>query len=174
MTYEWTNLAATNSGNGASALVSIPTTAVTVGAPNSSARLVRTEWHMQLSLAGTGTGIAITPDWPIKQVASSVCVAQFAGSSAVPDAYGPRDPNTVITAPLEAVWANQTFASSQGAVLLTTRGLITSKAERMTPPAGGWQVAAGFTWFDDAGFVTGFGSGFRWHWRAELAALWRL
>lgn len=174
MTYTWTNGSATNHGNAASGTVTTPTRTLVVGAPSTTARLVRTEWHFQLSLAGTATGVAITPDWPIKQVASSVCVAQFAGDTAIPDAYGPRDPNTILTAPLEAVWANQTFATSQGAVLLTTRGLVTSQAERMTPPAGGWQVSSGFTWFDDAGFVTGFGSNFRWNWRAELAALWRL
>lgn len=174
MTYEWTNGAATNAGNGATGTVNVATHALTVGAPNSTARLVRTEFHFLLTLAGTATGISITPDWPIKQVCAAVCVAQFAGDTAVPDPYAPRDPNTVLYAPVELVWANQTFASSQGAVALATRGLLVSKAERMTPPAGGWQVSVGFTWNDDAGFVTGFGSGFRWHWRAELAVLWRL
>lgn len=174
MTYEWTNLGATGSGNNASALVTSPRAAVTVGAPNSTARLVRTEFHFSLSLAGTATGVAITPNWPLLQRCAAVCVAQFAGDTTIPDAYGPRDPNTVLYAPVELVGANQSFATSQGTVYLSTPGLQTSKAERMTPPAGGWQVQAGFTWLDDAGFVTGFGSNFRWSWRAELAALWRL
>lgn len=174
MTYEWTNLSATNHGNSTTGLVNVATHAVTVGAPSSSARLVRTEWHFSLNLAGTATGVAITPDWPLDQVCASVCVAQFAGDTAVPDAYGPRDPNTVLFAPLGITYANQSFASSQGSVAMDTGGVLVSKAERMTPPVGGWQVSAGFTWFDDAGFVSGFGSNFRWHWRAELAALWRL
>jgi hypothetical protein len=174
MTYEWTNAEATNHGNGASGTVGVAKLAVVVSAPNSSARLVRTEWHMVFNCAGTATGVAITPDWPLDQRVNSLCVAQFAGSTAVPDAFATRDPNTVLVAPLVARWANQSFATSQGSVILDTGGQITSHAERMTPPAGGWQVAAGFTWNDDAGFVTGFGSNFRWNWRAEIAALWRL
>lgn len=174
MTYEWTGLSATANGNPASGLVTTPRLLVTVGAPNASARLVRTEWHCELSLAGTATGVAITPEWPLRQVCQSRVDAQFAGSTAVPDAYGPRDPNTVLQAPLRCLYAGVSFASSQGTVLLSTGEMVTSHAERMTPPAGGWQVSGGLTWFDDAGFVSGFGSNFRWHWRAELAALWRL
>lgn len=174
MTYQWTNGDATNAGNGATGTVNTNVTALTVGAPNASARLVRTELHFLLTLAGTATGVSITPDWPIKQVCAAVAVAQFAGSTAAADPYATRDPNAVLYAPVELVWANQTFATSQGAVALATRGLLVSKAERMTPPAAGWQVKLGFTWNDDAGFVSGFGSGFRWHWRAEMACLWRL
>lgn len=174
MTYEWTNGSALNSGNGASGTVSVPTHALTVGAPNSTARLVRTEFRFSLELAGTATGILITPDWPLKQNCAAVCVAQFAGDSTVPDPYAPRDPNTVLYAAVDLVWAQQSFSTSQGSVFLRTDGTLVSKAERMTPPVGGWQVSAGFTWNDDAGFVTGFGSGFRWHWRADMACLWRL
>lgn len=174
MTYEWTNGSAVNQGNPATGLVNTATHALTVGAPNSTARLVRTEFHFRMTLAGTATGVAITPEWPIRQYCAAVCVAQAAGSSVVPDPYASRDPDTVLYAPVETVEAGVSFSSSQGFTVLATDGLLVSKAERMTPPVGGWQVSAGFTWNDGAGFVTGFGSNFRWQWQATMACLWRL
>lgn len=173
MGYSWTDAHATNSGNPTTGVVGTVLTALTVGAPSAGAKLQRTELRFLLTLAGTATGVAITPDWPLKQVCMAVAVAQFAGDTALADPYGVRDPNTVLVAPVDFVGANQSFASSQGSVVLSTAGLLTSQAQRNTPPSGGWQVRLGFRWDDDAGFVSGFGSNFRWHWRADMACLWR-
>jgi hypothetical protein len=172
VTHEWTALDATNSGNPTTGVVNTNLRALVLGAPNSTAKLLRTLFWFQLTLAGTATGVAITPDWPLKQVCATAVDAQFAGDTTVPDPYGIRPSGRVISAPLNIVYANQSFASSQGSVVLTTGGVISSAGERLTPPGAGWQVAVGFTWNDDAGFVSGFGSNFRWHWRARLDVLW--
>lgn len=171
-TYDWRVGGYTNQGSISPPGYGTPFSPGAVGAPATNSQLVRVGMAMYYHVAGTAPSVGITPDWPFYQTGEMVAAVQAAGDSTVPS---PTDPVPTDQKCYEFLTTRATsfgWSTSQAAANMQSNGMVWSKGEDRSPPAGGLQVRPAFLLIDASADIAAFGSAFRWGYQLRVRVLW--